>query len=95
MCKNYDFLGLFGWMLDACKGNLQEAMLYALIFKHSQDDGSTMLYSYERMAYWSGAKSVLELDKLLNGLVDKGLITFEFSNEAEDAGYARFKAVTQ
>lgn len=82
-----DFIHIQDWMLEKCDGDLQKAALYALIFRHSQDGCCKLTYDYERMSGWCGGVSVSELDELLDSLVEKELIRYDYP---EGGGYARF-----
>lgn len=72
--KDNNFVTIQGWMrtkLDL-KGN--ELLAYAVIYGFSQTDGAKFTGSRKYLAEWCGC-SMATIDRTLNSLVDKGLIS--------------------
>lgn len=72
--KDINFVTIQGWMRTKLhlKGN--ELLTYAVIYGFSQTDGATFTGSRKYLAEWCGC-SLATIDRTLNTLVDKGLIS--------------------
>lgn len=69
-----NFVTIQGWMRTklGLKGN--ELLAYAVIYGFSQTDGAKFTGSRKYLAEWCGC-SIATIDRTLNSLVDKGLIS--------------------
>lgn len=72
--KDNNFVTIQGWMRTklGLKGN--ELLAYAVIYGFSQTDGAKFTGSRKYLAEWCGC-SMATIDRTLNSLVDKGLIS--------------------
>lgn len=72
--KDINFVTIQGWMRTklGLKGN--ELLAYAVIYGFSQTDGAKFTGSRKYLAEWCGC-SMATIDRTLNSLVDKGLIS--------------------
>ena len=72
--KDTNFITIQGWMRTklGLKGN--ELLVYSVIYGFSQTDGAKFTGSRKYLAEWCGC-SLSTIDRTLNSLVDKGLIS--------------------
>lgn len=72
--KDTNFITIQGWMLTKLNLKGNELLAYAVIYGFSQTDGAKYTGSKKYLAEWCGC-SMSTIDRTLNSLVDKGLIS--------------------
>ena len=73
--RNEKFITIAGWMVNELGLSGNELLCYALIYGFSQDGESFFCGSRKYIAELIGAKSLNTVDKYLNVLIEKGLLT--------------------
>lgn len=73
--KNNNHVTICGWMINELGLTGNELLCYALIYGFSQDGESTFSGSRKYISELIGAKSLNTVDKYLQTLLEKGLIT--------------------
>lgn len=69
-----NFVTIQGWMRTKLNLKGNELLAYAVIYGFSQTDGAKFTGSRKYLAEWCGC-SIATIDRTLNSLVDKGLIS--------------------
>lgn len=69
-----NFVAIQGWMRTKLNLKGNELLTYAVIYGFSQTDGAKFTGSRKYLAEWCGC-SMATIDRTLNSLVDKGLIS--------------------
>lgn len=69
-----NFVTIQGWMRTKLNLKGNELLAYAVIYGFSQTDGAKFIGSRKYLAEWCGC-SMATIDRTLNSLVDKGLIS--------------------
>lgn len=72
--KDNNFVTIQGWMRTKLNLKGNELLAYAVIYGFSQTDGAKFTGSRKYLAEWCGC-SMATIDRTLNSLVDKGLIS--------------------
>ena len=72
--KDTNFVTIQGWMRTKLNLKGNELLAYAVIYGFSQTDGAKFTGSRKYLAEWCGC-SMATIDRTLNSLVDKGLIS--------------------
>lgn len=72
--NNNNFVTIQGWMRTKLNLKGNELLAYAVIYGFSQTDGAKFTGSRKYLAEWCGC-SMATIDRTLNSLVDKGLIS--------------------
>lgn len=72
--KDTNFVTIQGWMRTQLNLKGNELLAYAVIYGFSQTDGAKFTGSRKYLAEWCGC-SMATIDRTLNSLVDKGLIS--------------------
>lgn len=72
--KDNNFVTIQGWMRTKLNLKGNELLAYAVIYGFSQMDGAKFTGSRKYLAEWCGC-SMATIDRTLNSLVDKGLIS--------------------
>lgn len=72
--KDNNFVTIQGWMRTKLNLKGNELLAYAVIYGFSQTDGAKFTGSRKYLAEWCGC-SMATIDRTLNVLVDKGLIS--------------------
>lgn len=72
--KDTNFVTIQGWMRTKLNLKGNELLAYAVIYGFSQTDGARFTGSRKYLAEWCGC-SLATVDRTLNSLVDKGLIS--------------------
>lgn len=72
--KDNNFVTIQGWMLTQLNLKSNELLAYAVIYGFSQTDGAKFTGSRKYLAEWCGC-SMATIDRTLNSLVNKGLIS--------------------
>lgn len=72
--KDTNFVTIQGWMRTKLNLKGNELLAYAVIYGFSQTDGAKFAGSRKYLAEWCGC-SMATIDRTLNSLVDKGLIS--------------------
>lgn len=72
--KDTNFVTIQGWMRTKLNLKGNELLAYAVIYGFSQTDGAKFTGSRKYLAEWCGC-SLATIDRALNALVDKGLIS--------------------
>lgn len=72
--KDANFVTIQGWMRIKLNLKGNELLAYAVIYGFSQTDGAKFTGSRKYLAEWCGC-SMATIDRTLNSLVDKGLIS--------------------
>lgn len=72
--KDTNFVTIQGWMRTKLNLKGNELLAYAVIYGFSQTDGAKFTGSRKYLAEWCGC-SLATIDRTLNSLVDKGLIS--------------------
>lgn len=72
--KDTNFVTIQGWMRTKLNLKGNELLAYAVIYGFSQTDGAKFTGSRKYLAEWCGC-SLATIDRTLNALVDKGLIS--------------------
>lgn len=73
--RNEKFITIAGWMVNELGLSGNELLCYALIYGFSQDGESFFCGSRKYIAELIGAKSLNTVDKYLDVLIEKGLLT--------------------
>lgn len=73
--RNEKFITIAGWMVNELGLSGNELLCYALIYGFSQDGESFFCGSRKYVAELIGAKSLNTVDKYLDVLIEKGLLT--------------------
>lgn len=72
--KDTNFITVQGWMRTKLNLKGNELLVYAVIYGFSQTDGAKYTGSRKYLAEWCGC-SMSTIDRTINSLVDKGLIS--------------------
>lgn len=72
--KETNFVTIQGWMRTKLNLKGNELLIYAVIYGFSQADGTRFTGSRKYLSEWCGC-SLATVDRTLNALVDKGLIS--------------------
>lgn len=88
--KNENYINIQGWMVNELKLKGNELLVYALIYGVTQDGESEFYGSRSYISEWCGA-SLPTIDKALNSLVEKELITKRTEN-INNVIFNRYKA---
>lgn len=72
--KSTNFVTIQGWMRTKLNLKGNELLAYAVIYGFSQTDGAKFTGSRKYLAEWCGC-SMATIDRTLNSLVDKGLVS--------------------
>ena len=72
--KDTNFVTIQGWMRTKLNLKGNELLAYAVIYGFSQTDGAKFTGSRKYLSEWCGC-SMATIDRTLNSLVDKGLIS--------------------
>lgn len=72
--KDTNFVTIQGWMRTKLNLKGNELLVYAVIYGFSQTDGAKFTGSRKYLTEWCGC-SMATIDRTLNSLVDKGLIS--------------------
>lgn len=72
--KDANFVTIQGWMRTKLNLKGNELLAYAVIYGFSQTDGARFTGSRKYLAEWCGC-SLATVDRTLNALIDKGLIS--------------------